>query len=382
VNHPGFSPYGLIVYSREDNDGFYQLWRCSYDGSGQTQITTDASDHNNPSYSPDGTKIVYDNYSNIYTIPSGGGSPTLVGPGDDPAYNWDGLHILAITNTTPSSLISYPLFLESNPPSGVENPNSANKLAAMTFLTSPKQIWIYDFMSGRFAQTYASSPTFGMSQPALSPDGKQMAFVGANGSAAPSIYLSNSEGLNAYPILFSASTTETVSQPAWSPYFQPRSFVGTSGLMFTTASGFLWSTVGSGFGSCVSFQAQTPSTASITPQGSATTSSLVFLIQADSITNLKYTNAYYGAVSTPISASTTTPEALISFNSTTGAVEITIPFLETRAGKTVRASASGKNLVYSGTIPAIYNAKGQNIAPAGAHQVTIDPKTGKLVSWS
>jgi hypothetical protein len=382
ADHPAFSPYGLIVFSVRDRSGCGQVWRCTYDGNGLTQITADETQHLHPSYSPDGTKIVYDDGTYIYTIPSGGGTPTLIGPGTQPAYTYNGTYILYVTNTTPTRVATYPSFYDFGSSDNEEFPSSAAKLFTITYMASPPQIWVYDDVSNTVLEAYAPSTSFSMSQSTISPDGKQMAFIGANGSAAPSLYLSTSEGLNATAVMNSQSTSEAIAEPTWSPYFQPRKFVGTSGLMFTTASGFLWGSVGNGFGSWVSFQAQTPSTATITPQGSANTTSLVFLIQADVITNLKYTNCYYGSVSTPISASTSVTQALVSINSVSGTVEATVPFLQMPSGKTVKSSTSGANLVYSGTIPAIYNAKGQNIAPAGAHQVTVNPKTGKLVSWN
>jgi Tol biopolymer transport system component len=96
-----WSPDGTkLAFTRNE-----QIWTMNADGSGQTQLTSGPLLHFSPNWSPDGTKIAFAGCTDcssedIYTIPSTGGSATLL-PGDpallhssDPNWSPDGTKIV------------------------------------------------------------------------------------------------------------------------------------------------------------------------------------------------------------------------------------------------------------------------------------------------
>jgi TolB protein len=108
---PAYSPDGTrIVFIHADDvdaDGNpvnEQVWVMSADGSGKTQLTFDANDHDQlPDWSPDGTRIAYEDgpsgAGRIFVMRSDGTHQTQLtfGPGDDTGAAWspDG-HRIAI----------------------------------------------------------------------------------------------------------------------------------------------------------------------------------------------------------------------------------------------------------------------------------------------
>ncbi|MDF3144016.1 MULTISPECIES: cell wall-binding repeat-containing protein [unclassified Streptomyces] len=71
AREPSVSPDGLSVAFTRSVDGHKQLFSVRTDGTGLTQLTTDAIDHNRPAWSPLGDRIAYD-----INVP---GSPDVVG---------------------------------------------------------------------------------------------------------------------------------------------------------------------------------------------------------------------------------------------------------------------------------------------------------------
>jgi hypothetical protein len=99
---------------------------------------------------------------------------------------------------------------------------------------------------------------------------------------------------------------------------------------------------------------------------------------ADNITKLVYANSYFGAfTSLAFSGSN---QVLISVSGATGQITTVAPFAGAKPA-TAKPMVQGTHLVYSANFTALYNRAGQNVAPSGAKEVEIDPKTGLLVSW-
>jgi hypothetical protein len=73
ASQPSVSPDGQSVAFTRSVDGHKQLFSVKTDGTGLTQLTTDATDHNRPAWSPQGDRIAYDIYFNgsADTGPSG-----------------------------------------------------------------------------------------------------------------------------------------------------------------------------------------------------------------------------------------------------------------------------------------------------------------------
>jgi hypothetical protein len=60
AREPGISPDGRSVAFTRSVDGHRQLFKANTDGTGLTQLTTDAVDHHRPAWSPQGNRIAYD----------------------------------------------------------------------------------------------------------------------------------------------------------------------------------------------------------------------------------------------------------------------------------------------------------------------------------
>ena len=71
-----------------------------------------------------------------------------------------------------------------------------------------------------------------------------------------------------------------------------------------------------------------------------------------------------------------TTGALVAFSFSDGSVVAVIPYA---ANKSVPTKTS--NATYTAKFTAIFDAKGNNLAPTGASSVTFDPSTGKLVQF-
>jgi len=57
---PAFSPDGTKVIFVSDRDGHHQIYAMNADGSGQTNLTRTAANETEPAFSPDGKKIVFE----------------------------------------------------------------------------------------------------------------------------------------------------------------------------------------------------------------------------------------------------------------------------------------------------------------------------------
>lgn len=106
---PAVSPDGrrIAFVSRRDG-GKYQLHVMNFDGSGARRLVDDAArEHLVPQWSPDGRTLVYqasqgDGLDQIWSVPVDGGAPTLltgnVGHNINPSWSIDGTRILFATS--------------------------------------------------------------------------------------------------------------------------------------------------------------------------------------------------------------------------------------------------------------------------------------------
>jgi hypothetical protein len=209
------------------------------------------------------------------------------------------------------------------------------------------------------------------SHPTPSPDGSTMAFVQQNGTTSTLVTAVSGHGAAANTIVTTNPAGDYPNNPSWSPFLSNRSFVGASGALATTAAGFLWSQVNSSFASLLTFSATTAASATATSQTSGGSGAIVYLLAADNITSLSYTNGYY-IPKTTVAAST--PQVLVTVDGTSGQIATVAPFIS------AKPAAAGGALGYTGKFSAVYDAQGHNLAPNGASAITLDRKTGKLVS--
>ncbi|HWD38732.1 MAG TPA: hypothetical protein VG944_07775 [Fimbriimonas sp.] len=388
---PSLSHTGKIVFVGNDSANNPQLYTCNYDGSGLVKITSGALSYLSPSWSPSGTKIVFSDFntSELYTITASGASLTdLHQAGDWPAWSPDGTKIAfstLIASATSTQVYTIP--------SGGGTPTLVSKsfgsdtcvypawspdgsqIAFAAFASTGRTSVFAEDSSGGIAASGITNPASGYQDlsPSFAPDGTTLAFNRVNDSADTSEVDSTS-------FAFGSSTTQIdfagrhdiITYPSWSPYFGKKAFVGSGGIL-ANAAGFIWSEL-DGFASFMGFTATNPASATITSQNADSSSGGgVFLLKADNIAKIVYTNSYYGAIE---SVTVGAPQVLVSFNATTGAVETIAP-LASRGSRSPASPSTGKGMVYSGQFLAVYS-QGKNVAPSGASQIVLDPKTGAV----
>ena len=389
--YPRFNSGGQIVFLGFDgsNNNTYQAYTCRYDGSSLTHLFGSANLQSAISMFPSGTKVVYSNGANVYTNNTGGTAETLLTAGVEPALSVDGNTVAFVkavggynqiftipavggASTQISTLSSYNC---SNPRFSYDG-----KWVIFDVDTGSIKYLAYQPSSGSGAFASLTGPTTAgtLSNPCFSPDGK---YVMYNYSAS---YPAGTD--NSLYIQPAGGGPQTLVASGgldgdWSPFLQKKTFVGSGGSMFTTASGFLWTELQGSMESVLAFSATTPSDASVTPETVDGSSSQIMHISADSITGLKFTNSYYAAATTIIPGTqSAVSDALVSVDGTLGTIDTIAPFVATRTVTKPSKSIQGGNIVYSGKFLGVWN-KGRNVAPNGASQVVLNPKTGKLVSF-
>ena len=154
---------GKIVFSRNEVD----IYAMNPDGTGQTNLTNDAAFDKEPSYSPDGSRIVFtsnrDGNYELYAMNADGSSPLRLTnqAGDDgqASYSPDGSHI-DFTSTRDGNSEIYTM-----------NPDGSNQLR----LTNNT---VLDY------------------SPSYSPDGSKIIFVRFNPAAGYDLFTMNMDGTN------------------------------------------------------------------------------------------------------------------------------------------------------------------------------------------
>ena len=108
--NPSYSPDGLTIVFVSNRDGNEEIYKMNNDGSNQIRLTNDAGRQAYPAFSPDGQKIVYvsgvfnsnTNPLNLFTMNVDGSNPQQIpGPADvpsqqyfSPSYSPDGSKII------------------------------------------------------------------------------------------------------------------------------------------------------------------------------------------------------------------------------------------------------------------------------------------------
>ena len=100
----------------------------------------------------------------------------------------------------------------------------------------------------------------------------------------------------------------------------------------------------------------------------------MFTLAADSITQIGYTNSYFSSGTTL--TLTSTPMVVVAIDASLGRVQLVAP-----AAAKATSRLSGTHVVYTGKFTAVYDKSGKNLAPNGASSLTVDAKSGNLVSF-
>jgi len=382
-----FGHDGHVYMGTRHSDESRCIDRAYYDGSGQTTIyTTTGHAVWNISVSPDDSKIAFEELDNgVYTVTSSGTNLTTIdAAGSEPAISPDGTKVAYVKTigdytqiviqpigggtiaqlTTDSDNHGYPTW-------------SADGNLILCDVDDGSSVDIASFVSepgsnfGTFYAEYLIPAYEWVSHAALSPDGKYLACL-----VSPS-YTPTSLNLDIIGLATNSDQeiASNASDPAWSPYFANRTFLGTSAYLYSSAAGFLYTQLQTGFDSLLAFTATTPSDAKCTLVSQPGASGpFLYDLHADTITGIKYVNLYY---SNPITLTPNTSDALVSIDSTTGQIATIAPYVATRGGALQAKSGA---LTFTAHFTGVFDAHGKNLAPSGASQLVLDPKHGTMVS--
>ncbi|MEA2434210.1 MAG: hypothetical protein QOG54_1667 [Actinomycetota bacterium] len=89
-DQPSYSPSGHQIVFRSQRDGSAEIYLTAPDGSGQTQLTINATDDSYPTFSPDGAKIAWIGGTEIWTMNADGSgqAPLTTGASATRGVSW------------------------------------------------------------------------------------------------------------------------------------------------------------------------------------------------------------------------------------------------------------------------------------------------------
>jgi F5/8 type C domain/RTX calcium-binding nonapeptide repeat (4 copies)/WD40-like Beta Propeller Repeat len=176
-----WSPDGTtIAYSGLAGTDGKAIYTVDPDGSNRHRLTS-RTYANNPSFSPDGTQIAYDDYTRIYVADADGTNERPLATGGDPSWSPDGRFIAYTSNPTLTG--------------------------------SNEEILLYELATG-FITNLTSSPARDL-QADWSPDGTKLVFASLRADRAGgfSLYTINRDGTGVRAL----TDTGADFEPAWSP---------------------------------------------------------------------------------------------------------------------------------------------------------------------
>jgi len=341
-----------IAYVQKDSTlSPAQIYTMTASGGAVTKVSDSTSSDDYPQWSPDGTKIYFRRY--------------------DSALN---MHTIWAMNANGSSRTSVATSVNDAQTYAV---SSLNNLIAVSDVSGTSiMITLYSLPGGVFEGYLASTSGTRYTVTSWSPDGRLLLFEKDNGTTTE-LDTMNSGGTDVRSVIVRSDSSPSFG--AFEPYPVPIPYVSaTGGSIFGTASaGFLYSLNGDALNSFLSFTATTPTTATATADPvSPGANNIIYKLNADAITSIKFANGLGGLVNAP-TIGAGTKSAIVSFNGGSGAISSVVTVASKVSAKLV-ISKRGEQTILTGAFNGAFDAHGKNLALSGATQIVLN-KNGEIV---
>lgn len=186
-----------------NRDGCTQIYLMNIDGTGQVRLTYSGSNDDNPRWSPNGAKILFQSDR------------------DNPATGHMDIYVMNADGSSQSRLTN-----DSNDDSAAVWSPDGSKIAFQSFRNGANY-QIYIMNADGSGQLNVSNSAANDRQPSWSPDGTKIAFASDRNQAGfPSIYVMSANG-SGQTGLTSSSTGFLDQQPSWSPDGTKLAFIST-----------------------------------------------------------------------------------------------------------------------------------------------------------
>jgi Tol biopolymer transport system component len=228
--YPSFSPDGSQIVFSSNRDGQFEIYLMNLDGSNQTRLTFDpSSDDHAPAFSPDGTQIAFIKESHssgqqhLWLMKrDGSGAVEVTGAGSnviDPTWSPDGTRIAFVSARSGEKALHIYTFTDgsvfqvtySSPhPNGRNTWSPDGGILAFYSQEEPNEIYSVEIEGNQLTQLTQNSINLA---PCFSPDGNWIVFVSYMDGELD-LYIMKPDGSNVQQI---TNNPYSDFQPRWGP---------------------------------------------------------------------------------------------------------------------------------------------------------------------